>query len=96
MMDCRTWRNSARDREKSSAAYRTTTLIPSVIDLTAFHASDQQPNWFRIEDNLLVPIRDGLETDPTYQDSDLIPRPTRRRRQRRRATPATTMVNNHS
>lgn len=96
MMDFRTWRNSARDREKSSAAYRTRTYIPSVIDLTAIHALDQQPNWFRIEDNLLVPIEDDLETDPTYQDTELIPRPIRRRRQRRRATPGTTMVNNHS
>ena len=91
MMDFRTWRNGAREREKSSATYRTRTFIPSVIDLTSIHALDQQqPNWFRIEDNLLVPIEDDLETNP---DTGLIPRPIRRRRQRRRATPGTTMVN---
>lgn len=85
MMDFRTWRNGARDREKSSAAHRTRTIIPSVIDLTtAIHAFNQQPNWF---------IEDNLEIDPTYEDAELIPRPIRRQRQRRRVTPSTTTVN---
>ena len=84
-MDFRTWRNAAREREKSYAAHRTRTLFPSVIDLTAIHAFNQQPNWF---------IEDNLEIDPTYEDVELIPRPIRRRRQRRRAAPSTTTVNN--
>jgi hypothetical protein len=83
-MDFRTWRNGAREREKSSAAHRTRTYIPSVIDLTASYAFNQQPALFRFEDN--------LETVPTYED--LIPHPIRRRRQRRLVTPAITMVNN--
>ena len=90
MIEFRAWRNGARERENSSAAHRTRTFIPSVIDLTAIHA---QPNWFRIEDSVLVPIEDDLETGPTSEDAELIPRPIRRRRHRRRATPVTTMVN---
>jgi hypothetical protein len=83
MMYFRTWRNGAREREKSSAAHRTRTFIPSVIDLTAIHAFNQQPGWI-IENDL----------DPTYEDAELIPQRVRRRRQRQQVTPSTTMVNN--
>lgn len=78
MMDFRAWRNGAREREKSSAAHRTRTLIPSVIDFTAV-AFNQQPNLF---------VEDNLERDPTYEDVELIPPPIRRRRRRRGVAPA--------
>jgi len=76
------WRNGAREREKKSpAAHRTRTVTPSVIDLTAFHAFDLPPAWFD---------EDSLEGDPDYEPLHL---PLRRRRQRRRVTPSTTVVN---
>lgn len=81
----RAWRNGAKAREKSSTAHRTRTFIPSVIDLTAIHAYNPPPDWF---------IEDNLEIDPTYEDVELIPRPIRRLRPRRRVTPSTTIVNN--
>ncbi|KAF8807241.1 hypothetical protein BYT27DRAFT_7164559 [Phlegmacium glaucopus] len=83
-----TRRNSAREREniiKSPAILEARTFIRDVIDLTGVF--DQPPNWFLVEDN--------LETDPTYEepgDNELIPRPIRRRRQRRRAA-GPTVVN---
>jgi len=73
------WRNE-REKIKSSAAHRTRTFIPSVIDLTAIQVFNPQ---FHIEDN--------LETDPNYEDTsdiELVPRPLRRQRQRRRAAPS--------
>jgi hypothetical protein len=67
----RTWRNGARERErereKSFAAYRTRTFIPSVIDLTAIHT-----NGFQV-------VEDNSETE----DAELIPRQVRRQRRRR-------------
>ena len=83
MMNFRAWKDGSREREKSSAAHRTRTFFPSVIDLTAIHAFNQEPNWF---------VEDNLEGDPTYdEDVGLVPLPIRRRRQRQRVTP--TIVN---
>jgi hypothetical protein len=71
----RTWRNGAREREKSSAAHRTRrfSFIPSVIDLTAIH-NESQVN----EDNSDL---EGFQE--VIDEDELIPRPVRRRRPRR-------------
>lgn len=51
----RTWRNGAREREKSSAAYRARTFIPSVIDLTAIHGFQVIEDNSETEDVELIP-----------------------------------------
>ena len=84
MLNFRGWRNGAKEREKSTAAHRSRTFIPSVIDLTA-HAFNLPPSLFVNDDS------DGDPTfeAPTFEVLEPIPPPRRRGRRRRRNTPPT-------
>lgn len=69
----RAWRKGAAKRDAKKARQ-----LSKPVALGAFQVFDLPPNWFEFQD--------GVEDDPTYEDSDveLIPRPIQRARRRRR------------
>ncbi|KAF8168279.1 hypothetical protein B0H34DRAFT_684939 [Crassisporium funariophilum] len=76
------WKKGAADRarKKASGPRRARTFVPSVqvFDIETIHEALGNGRWVQVGDN--------VDEDPTYEDSDveLIPRPIRRVRRRRR------------